>query len=271
MEAKYSNAEDTWEDDWYTTPSLPSRASTISWQPEHRDAGPKPAPPSPAWRPVALTLLALSLVLLIGLAALGLVFFQFYQLSSTQRDTISQKEERVGNLSQQLQALQIQNQHLEGTLQRVAEKLCRELYKSGGHKCSPCSAKWKWHGDNCYQFYRDSKSWQECEYVCVAENSTMLKINTRAVLDFAMPQSYSEFFYSYWTGLSRNGSGKMWHWTDGAPHSSDLFEVIVDVTSHRSQDCVTILNGKAFSKDCRELRRCACQRRAGRVDPAKLP
>ena len=40
--------------------------------------------------------------------------------------------------------------------------------------------------------------------------------------EFAMPQSYSEFFYSYWTGLSRNSSGKAWLWMDGTPYSSEL-------------------------------------------------
>ncbi|XP_029810551.1 C-type lectin domain family 1 member A isoform X3 [Suricata suricatta] len=133
------------------------------------------------------------------------------------------------------------------------------------HRCSPCPEKWKWYGDKCYRFCRESKNWQGCEYFCIAENATMLKINTQEVLEFAMPQSYSEFFYSYWTGLSRNGSEKAWLWTDGATYSSELFEIIIDFTSLRSRDCVTILNGKAFSKDCKELRRCACEQRAATV------
>ncbi|KAL6083353.1 hypothetical protein STEG23_036923, partial [Scotinomys teguina] len=179
--------------------------------------------PSSVWRPVALTLLTLCLVLLIGLAALGLVFFQFYQLSNTQQDSIAEKDERLGNVSRQLQSLQIQNRKLMETLQQVAVKLCRELYnKSGGHRCSPCPEKWKWHGDKCYQFYKESKNWQGCEYFCLTENATMLKISTQEELDFAMPQSYSEFFYSYWTGLSRNGSGKVWLWTDGTSYSFEL-------------------------------------------------
>ncbi|XP_027632325.1 C-type lectin domain family 1 member A isoform X2 [Tupaia chinensis] len=227
--------------------------------------------PSAAWRPVALTLLTLCLVLLTGLAALGLVFFQFYQLSNTQKDTISQKEEVLGNLSLQLQSLQAENRKLAGTLQRVAEKLCRELYnKTGEHSCSPCPEKWKWNGDKCYQFSKESKSWQGCDYFCIAENATMLKINTQEVLEFAMPQSFSEFFYSYWTGLSRNSSSKVWLWMDGAPYSFELFEIIVDVTSLRSRDCVAILNGKALAKDCRELRRCACERTAAAVKPERL-
>uniref|UniRef100_A0A2K6EG75 C-type lectin domain-containing protein n=2 Tax=Propithecus coquereli TaxID=379532 RepID=A0A2K6EG75_PROCO len=181
MQAKFSSTRDMLDDDGDTTMSLHSRASAAARRPEpgHTEHGTL----SPAWRPVGLTLLALCLVLLIGLAVLGLVFFQFYQLSNTQQDSISQKEERLGNLSRQLQSLQAQNRKLAETLQRVAEKLCRELYnKTGGHRCSPCPEKWKWHGNKCYQFYKEIRSWQGCEHFCIAENSTMLKINTQEVL-----------------------------------------------------------------------------------------
>ncbi|XP_045410302.1 C-type lectin domain family 1 member A isoform X2 [Lemur catta] len=236
MQAKFSSTRDMLDDDGDATMSLHSRASAATRRPEP-----------------------------------GHTVFQFYQLSNTQQDSISQKEERLGNLSRQLQSLQAQNRELAETLQHVAEKLCRELYnKTGGHRCSPCPEKWKWHGDKCYQFYKESRSWQGCEHFCTAENSTMLKINTQEVLEFAMPQSYSEFFYSYWTGLSRNGSGKAWLWMDGSLYSLELFDIVIDVTTLRSRDCVTILNGKAFSKDCRELRRCACERGAALVKPERL-
>nr|XP_045729831.1 C-type lectin domain family 1 member A isoform X2 [Mirounga angustirostris] len=297
MQAKYSSTREMLDFDGDTIRSVQSRSSSTTQRPEAGHTEPalltcwwngskrkkkrNPAfssllpaerrPPSSVWRPVALTLLTLCLVLLIGLLALGLVFFQFYQLSNTQQDSISHKEERLGNLSRQLQSLQTKNRKLAEILQRVAEKLCRELYnKSGEHRCSPCPEEWKWHGDKCYRFCRESKNWQGCDYFCIAENATMLKINTQEVLEFAMPQSYSEFFYSYWTGLSRNGSGKAWLWTDGAPYSPELFEIIIDFTSLRSRDCVTILNGKAFSKDCKELRRCACERKAAMVKPESL-
>ena len=45
---------------------------------------------------------------------------------------------------------------------------------------------------------------------------------------------------------------------------------MIDLTSLRSRDCVTILNGKAFSKDCRELRRCACEKAAAMVKVQSL-
>uniref|UniRef100_A0A8C0ZXH3 C-type lectin domain family 1 member A n=2 Tax=Castor canadensis TaxID=51338 RepID=A0A8C0ZXH3_CASCN len=182
MQAKYSSSRDMLNDDGDTSMSLNSLSLSTTRQREHWHT--EHGTPSSAWRPVALTLLTLCVMLLIGLTALGLVFFQFYQLSNTQQDNISQKEEMLGNLSLQLQSLQVQNRKLAETLQHVAEKLCRELHnKSEGHKCSPCPEKWKWHGDKCYQFYKESKSWQGCEYFCIAENSTMLRINTQEVLD----------------------------------------------------------------------------------------
>lgn len=99
MQAKHSSTRDMLGADGGTTMSLCSRASTTSHHPEC--GGTEHWPPSSVWCPVALTLLLLFLVLLIGLAVLGVVFFQFYQLSDIQTDSFSKMEERLGNLSQQ--------------------------------------------------------------------------------------------------------------------------------------------------------------------------
>ncbi|XP_032110248.1 C-type lectin domain family 1 member A isoform X2 [Sapajus apella] len=236
MQAKYSSTRDMLDDDEDTTMSLYSQASATTRRPEPR-----------------------------------CTVFQYYQLSNTHQATISHMEERFGNISRQFQSLQVQNTKLAESLQHVAKKLCRELYnKAGAHRCSPCPEQWKWHGDNCYQFYKDSKNWEDCKYFCLSENSTMLKIDTKEELEFAMSQSYSEFFYFYWMGLFRPGGGKVWLWMDGTPYTSELFHVMIDVTSPRSRDCVAILNRMIFSKDCQELKRCACERRAAMVKPENL-
>nr|XP_054363156.1 C-type lectin domain family 1 member A isoform X3 [Mirounga angustirostris] len=277
MQAKYSSTREMLDFDGDTIRSVQSRSSSTTQRPEagHTER----RPPSSVWRPVALTLLTLCLVLLIGLLALGLVFFQFYQLSNTQQDSISHKEERLGNLSRQLQSLQTKNRKLAEILQRVAEKLCRELYnKSGEHRCSPCPEEWKWHGDKCYRFCRESKNWQGCDYFCIAENATMLKINTQEVLgSLAMaaakpgcglteprtPLNYELMLLR--TSMEIEGLKRK-----SLVTPSLQFEIIIDFTSLRSRDCVTILNGKAFSKDCKELRRCACERKAAMVKPESL-
>ncbi|KAL0611142.1 C-type lectin domain family 1 member A [Plecturocebus cupreus] len=187
----------------------------------------------------------------------------YSKLSSTQQDTISEMKEILESILQQLKSLQAQNMKLAESLQHVAEKLCCELYnKTAGalkygkvfsptvHRhfppetdilivCSPCPEQWKWHGDNCYQFHKDSKSWEDCDYFCLGENSTMLKINTQDVLMFerfskraytedlrlAMSQNYSEFFCSYWTGLFLLSNGSAWLWIDGSPYSSELYRL----------------------------------------------
>ncbi|OWK03624.1 CLEC1A [Cervus elaphus hippelaphus] len=143
MLAKYSSTRDMLDADGDTTMSLRSQASATSQRPERGHT--ERRRPSSAWRPVALILLTLSLGLLIGLAALGLVFFQLYQLSNTQQDSILQKEERLGNLSRQLQSLRTQNRKLAETLHHVAEKLCRELYnKTGGLSRNGSGKAWLW-------------------------------------------------------------------------------------------------------------------------------
>ncbi|KAI4586320.1 hypothetical protein MJG53_004107 [Ovis ammon polii x Ovis aries] len=143
MLAKYSSTRDMLDADGDTTMSLHSQASATSQRPElgHTEH----QRPSSAWRPVALILLTLCLVLLIGLAALGLVYVALAQ-------------------------------------------------KNGNGM-----------GTN-------------------ATNSIKK--------EFAMPQSYSEFFYSYWTGLSRNGSGKAWLWMDGTPYSSELQKIAAYLPSN---------------------------------------
>lgn len=91
--------------------------------------------------------------------------FQFYQLSNIQQDSIAEKDERLGNVSRQLQSLQMQNRRLIETLQHVAVKLCRELYNKSGGEHAPlfpnhenCSI-WTWisHlGNENHVFFRSA-------------------------------------------------------------------------------------------------------------------
>ncbi|XP_042528572.1 C-type lectin domain family 1 member A, partial [Dipodomys spectabilis] len=213
MQAKCSSTDGFWEDEWDTSASLASQAFTLAGQPQPKPAEHKAG--CAAWRALALALLTLCLVLMVGLVALGLVFLQFYQLSNSQRGSLSEMEERLGNLSGALQALRAHSRALAGSLQRVAERLCRELYdKRAGHRCSPCPDTWWWQGARCYKFSGESRSWQGCQSYCEAESASMLKIDTQDALAEARRRSYSEFFDSYWTGLARRAGGA-WLWADG--------------------------------------------------------
>uniref|UniRef100_A0A8C8YQ98 C-type lectin domain family 12 member A n=1 Tax=Prolemur simus TaxID=1328070 RepID=A0A8C8YQ98_PROSS len=85
------------------------------------------------------------------------------------------------------------------TLQKMATKLCYELYrKTPEHKCKPCPKRWIWHEDSCYFLYDATQAWQKSKMECAARNASLLKINNKSALGFIK----SRHLYNYWLGLS---------------------------------------------------------------------
>ncbi|XP_055136659.1 C-type lectin domain family 12 member A isoform X1 [Symphalangus syndactylus] len=164
------------------------------------------APPAPSrvWRPAALFLTLLCLLMLIGLGVLASVFHITLKIEM-------KKTNKLQNISEELQrnvSLQLMSnmnssnkiRNLSTTLQIVATKLCRELYsKEQEHKCKPCPRRWIWHKDSCYFLSDDVQTWQESKMACAAQNASLLKINNRNALEFIKSQSRSR---DYWLGLS---------------------------------------------------------------------
>ncbi|XP_003265517.2 C-type lectin domain family 12 member A isoform X1 [Nomascus leucogenys] len=164
------------------------------------------APPAPSrvWRPAALFLTLLCLLMLIGLGVLASVFRITLKIEM-------KKINKLQNISEELQrnvSLQLMSnmnssnkiRNLSTTLQIVATKLCRELYsKEQEHKCKPCPRRWIWHKDSCYFLSDDVQTWQESKMACAAQNASLLKINNRNALEFIKSQSRSR---DYWLGLS---------------------------------------------------------------------
>uniref|UniRef100_I3MD58 C-type lectin domain family 12 member A n=1 Tax=Ictidomys tridecemlineatus TaxID=43179 RepID=I3MD58_ICTTR len=153
-----------------------------------------PSVPSPLWRQSALILTLLCLLLLIGLGALG-GFTIFYHLSllspffSTGLEM--EKLNKLQNIKEELQrnvSLQLMDNNrssenirsLSITLQIVATKLCRELYrKEPEHKCKPCPKGWIWYGDSCYIILNHFETWQNSEIFCSARNASLLQVRNK--------------------------------------------------------------------------------------------
>uniref|UniRef100_A0A8D2ECR2 C-type lectin domain family 12 member A n=2 Tax=Theropithecus gelada TaxID=9565 RepID=A0A8D2ECR2_THEGE len=164
------------------------------------------APPAPSrvWRPAALFLTVLCLLMLIGLGVLGNMFHITLK-------TAMKKMNKLQNINEELQrnvSLQLMSnmnssnkiRNLSTTLQTIATRLCRELYsKEQEHKCKPCPRRWIWHKDSCYFLSDDVRTWQESRMACAAQNASLLKINNKNALEFTKSQSTS---YPYWLGLS---------------------------------------------------------------------
>ncbi|XP_007965769.3 C-type lectin domain family 12 member A isoform X1 [Chlorocebus sabaeus] len=164
------------------------------------------APPAPSrvWRPAALFLTVLCLLMLIGLGVLGSMFHITLKTAMKKMNKLQNvNEELQRNVSLQLMSnMNSSNKirNLSTTLQTIATRLCRELYsKEQEHKCKPCPRRWIWHKDSCYFLSDDFRTWQESRMACVAQNASLLKINNKNALEFIKSQSMS---YSYWLGLS---------------------------------------------------------------------
>ncbi|XP_075863786.1 C-type lectin domain family 12 member A isoform X2 [Microcebus murinus] len=162
-----------------------------------------PPPPSHVWRHTALFLTLLCLLLLVGLGVLGSKFYRTLKIDMEKLDKLqNMNEELQRNVSLQLMnnissSNKIRNFSI--TLQKIATKLCYELYrKEQEHKCKPCPKKWLWHEDNCYLLYDNIQTWQKSEKQCASQNARLLKINSKSALDFIK----SRDLYDYWLGLS---------------------------------------------------------------------
>ncbi|XP_054301115.1 C-type lectin domain family 12 member A [Pongo pygmaeus] len=164
------------------------------------------APPSRSrvWRPAALFLTLLCLLMLIGLGVLASMFHITLKIEMKKMNKLQNiNEELQRNFSLQLMSnMNSSNKirNLSTTLQTIATKLCRELYsKEQEHKCKPCPRRWIWHKDSCYFLSDDVQTWQESKMACAAQNAGLLKINNKNALEFIKSQSRSR---DYWLGLS---------------------------------------------------------------------
>ncbi|XP_023563174.1 C-type lectin domain family 12 member A isoform X2 [Octodon degus] len=154
------------------------------------------------WRPTALMLTVVCLLLLIGLAVVGSIFYTTLKTEKEKLNALQNvKEELQRNLSLQLIANINKSENIRNlsiTLQNFATKLCRELNKKEpGHKCKPCPNSWIWYKNNCYFFSEISKTWQESERSCSAQNASLLQTDDNIILEFVDKRSRV-----YWMGLS---------------------------------------------------------------------
>uniref|UniRef100_A0A663EFF1 Natural killer cells antigen CD94 n=1 Tax=Aquila chrysaetos chrysaetos TaxID=223781 RepID=A0A663EFF1_AQUCH len=149
-------------------------------------------------------------------------------------------------LSTALVILQGSTRSLETAL---TDKPDQVLFCFQGHKCIPCPENWLQYGENCYHFSKEWKTWQESKAQCSTLESRLLKIESKEEL------SYSS--YSFWIGLSHNGSEGPWLWEDGSAFSPDLSSPLLD--------CAWLQGANIDTARCGEYKFYICEKV---VDPA---
>uniref|UniRef100_A0A8C3B8Z8 C-type lectin domain-containing protein n=1 Tax=Cairina moschata TaxID=8855 RepID=A0A8C3B8Z8_CAIMO len=148
----------------------------------------------------------------------------------------------------------------------ITDKADQVLFCFQGYKCTPCPETWLQYGENCYYFSKEWKTWQESKARCSALESRFLKIESKKELDFVMQSAQSYGSYSFWTGLSHNGSEGPWLWEDGSAFSTDLFQ-IQETSSRPFLECVWLQGSNIGTAQCGEYKFCICEKM---VDPAVI-
>uniref|UniRef100_A0A8B9ZHG0 C-type lectin domain-containing protein n=1 Tax=Anas platyrhynchos TaxID=8839 RepID=A0A8B9ZHG0_ANAPL len=146
----------------------------------------------------------------------------------------------------------------------ITDKADQVLFCFQGYKCTPCPETWLQYGENCYYFSKEWKTWQESKARCSALESRFLKIESKKELDFVMQSAQSYGSYSFWTGLSHNGSEGPWLWEDGSAFSTDLFQ---ETSSRPFLECVWLQGSNIGTAQCGEYKFCICEKM---VDPAVI-
>ncbi|XP_015426671.1 PREDICTED: C-type lectin domain family 12 member A [Myotis davidii] len=225
------------------------------------------APPAPShvWRRRALALILLCLLLLIGLAVLGSMFYLTSKIEMEKLEKLQNfKDKLQSNVSLQLK-YNMDNlekiRNLSSTLQEMATKLCYELCRTEPeHKCKPCPEKWVWHEDSCYREFKEDETWQQSDSTCSAHNASLVKIKNKSILKFIK----SKELYGYWLGLSPRKDYKPWKELDETIISSDWF------TGNTSDLNGVMYCGYVYSKHvyygpCTEEKNAICEKLANPV------
>ncbi|XP_026516014.1 oxidized low-density lipoprotein receptor 1-like [Terrapene carolina triunguis] len=157
-------------------------------------------------------------------------------------DNITQLQKTLENCHQQRDDLQAKNTNLTN------------IVNMKGDKCRPCPESWIQHGEKCYHFSKEMKTWHKSKEYCSSWGSLLLKIENKEELGFI--KSQASF---HWIGLSRTAIGHGWVWQDGTAHSTDLFPVKIQEPGEK---CALFKAGEAFSHNCTGQYRYICEKRA---------
>ncbi|CAM5081733.1 unnamed protein product [Eretmochelys imbricata] len=177
-----------------------------------------------------------------------------------QNKTLNKQCEIVDNITQLQKTLEICHQQRDD-LQAKNTNLT-DIVNMKGHKCRPCPESWIQHGEKCYHFSKEMKTWHKSKEYCSSWGSLLLKIENKEELDFI--KSQASF---HWIGLSRMAIGHGWMWQDGTAHSTVLFPVKIQEPGEK---CALFKAGEAFSQNCTGQYRYICEKRATQKKKTEL-
>ncbi|XP_002925372.1 C-type lectin domain family 7 member A isoform X2 [Ailuropoda melanoleuca] len=184
---------------------------------------------SPRWRPIAVTLGILCLLILVIAVVLGTMAIWRSNSGSNPLKNDNFPSRNKENHSQPTQS------SLED---RVAPT---KAPTTTGAFSSSCPPNWIIHKNSCYLFSTSLASWNRSKRQCSQLHSNLLKIDSAEELEFIERQMSSQPDNSFWIGLSRQQTEGPWLWEDGSVFSSNLFQIrSTEAQENSSHNCVWI-------------------------------
>uniref|UniRef100_A0A452QYP5 C-type lectin domain containing 7A n=1 Tax=Ursus americanus TaxID=9643 RepID=A0A452QYP5_URSAM len=169
---------------------------------------------SPRWRPIAVTLGILCLLILVIAVVLGTMAIWRSNSGSNPLKNDNFPSRNKENHSQPTQSSL--EDHVAPT----------KAPTTTGAFSSSCPPNWIIHKNNCYLFSTSLASWNRSKRQCSQLHSNLLKIDSAEELDFIVRQMSSRPDNSFWIGLSRQQTEGPWLWEDGSVFSSNFFHFI---------------------------------------------
>ncbi|XP_050792639.1 C-type lectin domain family 12 member A-like [Gopherus flavomarginatus] len=97
-----------------------------------------------------------------------------------QNKSLNKQCEIVDNITQLQKTLEIYHQQRDD-LQAKSTNLTN-IMNMKGDKCRPCPESWIQHGEKCYHFSKDMKTWHKSKEYCSSWGSLLLKIENKKEL-----------------------------------------------------------------------------------------
>ncbi|KAL1791043.1 NKG2-D type II integral membrane protein [Sigmodon hispidus] len=121
-------------------------------------------------------------------------------------------------------------------------------------KRQKCPKNWIYYRNNCYQFFNETKNWNQSQASCLSQNSSLLKIYSQEDQDFLkLVKSY------HWMGLVHIQPNDSWMWEDG----STLSPTQLTLVEMQSGSCAVYGSSfKAYTEDCSAPNTYICMKRA---------
>nr|XP_012610993.1 C-type lectin domain family 7 member A isoform X1 [Microcebus murinus] len=184
------------------------------------------------WRPIAVALGILCLIILVIAVVLGTM-------------AIWRSNSKSNSLENDNFPPRNKENHSHPTQSSLEESVAptKALKTTGVPEIpsSSCPPNWIRHEKSCYLFRTSLDTWNRSKRQCSQLSSNLLKIDSSKELEFIIRQVSSQPDYSFWIGLSRPQPEGQWLWEDGSTFSSNLFQLRSTATQENSSPgCVWI-------------------------------